>query len=150
MAGIVLAVCRSVEKGTVKLPIPVGHIVKDFGLEGDAHGGDWHRQVSLLAEESVQKMRNQGFDLGYGDFAENITTKGITLFELPIGTILKLGEEVLLEVTQIGKTCHHDCEVYHKIGACVMPQEGIFTRVLQSGIVKAGDKIQIFNHKKGC
>lgn len=145
MKGKVLAVCRSEEKGTVKIEIPEGNLVKGYGLEGDAHGGDWHRQVSLLGVESIDKMRGHGLDLKNGDFAENITTEGLKLYELPVGTLLKVGSEALLEVTQIGKECHHGCEIFQKVGACVMPKEGIFTRVIEPGKVKAGDEIIVVN-----
>ncbi|MFW6266657.1 MAG: MOSC domain-containing protein [Halanaerobiales bacterium] len=141
MKGEVLAVCRSKKKGTVKEPIPTGRLKVGYGLKGDAHGGDWHRQVSLLGVESIDKMRGKGFDIEFGDFAENITTSGIELFELPVGTILKVGPEAVLEVTQIGKKCHHDCEIFQKIGDCVMPREGIFAVVKKGGPVEAGDKI---------
>ena len=143
MSGKIVAVCRSVKKGTVKENIERGKLVEGFGLEGDAHGGDWHRQVSLLAEESIDKMRSKGFELKYGDFAENLTTKGIVLHQLPVGTQLKLGEKVVLEVTQIGKECHDDCQIKQQIGSCIMPAEGIFARVIQGGLVKAGDQIEV-------
>lgn len=144
MEGKIIAVCRSEEKGTVKTEIPAGQLVAGFGLEGDAHGGDWHRQVSLLGVESIDKMKAKGLpDLQVGDFAENLTTEGIVLYELPIGTKLQVGTDALLEVTQIGKECHHGCEIFQKVGSCIMPKEGIFTKVLQGGAVKAGDPIVI-------
>ncbi|MCK4259866.1 MAG: MOSC domain-containing protein [Halanaerobiales bacterium] len=143
MEGIVIAVCRSEKKGTVKVEIPVGILKEGFGLEGDAHGGNWHRQISLLAEESIDKMRNKGLELKFGDFAENITTKGLILHKLPVGTLLKIGEEVIMEVTQIGKKCHHDCEIFKKIGSCIMPLEGIFACIIRGGSIKAGDKIVV-------
>lgn len=143
MEGKVLAVCRSERKGTVKHEIPEGILKEGFGLEGDAHGGKWHRQVSLLGEESIDKMRKMGIEVNYGDFAENITTRGLILYELPIGTILKIGSECLLEVTQIGKKCHNDCAIFQKLGTCVMPKEGIFTRVIRGGKIKAGDAIVV-------
>ncbi|MEC9488807.1 MAG: MOSC domain-containing protein [Halanaerobium sp.] len=143
MEGIVAAVCRSEKKGTVKEEIPRGRLLEEFGLEGDAHGGKWHRQVSLLAEESIDKMRNLGLELAYGDFAENITTRDLILHKLPVGTRLKVGGEVLLEVTQIGKECHHGCEIFKKVGKCIMPHEGIFARVLKGGEVQAGDEIKV-------
>lgn len=143
MVGEVVAVCISREKGTVKENINEGKLVENFGLEGDAHGGKWHRQVSLLAEESIDKMRGKGFKLNYGDFAENLTIRGLVLHKLPVGTLLKVGEESLLEVTQIGKECHHDCQIMQQIGSCIMPVEGIFARVIKGGNVKAGDRIRI-------
>ncbi len=141
MEAEVVAVCISTEKGTVKEEIERGEIVEGFGLKGDAHGGDWHRQVSLLGEESIDKMRGKGLELDYGDFAENITTRGIDLYELPLGTKLHIGEDVILEVTQIGKECHHGCEIFKKIGSCIMPLEGIFSRVIKGGEIKTGDRI---------
>jgi MOSC domain-containing protein YiiM len=138
------AVCISEEKGTVKKPVKIGKLIENYGLEGDSHAGKWHRQLSLLDNSSIDKMRGQGFELNSGDFAENITTEGLEkLFDLPVGSKLKINDEILLEITQIGKKCHHDCEIMQKIGDCVMPREGIFARVLQGGEVKAGDKIEI-------
>jgi len=141
--GKILAVCRSEKKGTVKTEIKEGLLIKDFGLEGDAHAGKWHRQISLLGVESINKMQGKGFEINFGDFAENLTIEGIVLHQLPLGTKIKAGENVLLEVTQIGKECHHGCEIRKKIGDCVMPLEGIFTRVLKTGTVKVGDEIEV-------
>jgi molybdenum cofactor synthesis domain-containing protein len=118
-------------------------LIKDHGLEGDAHAGDWHRQISLLAMESIKKMQEKGLQVGPGDFAENITTEGIDLVHLPVGTKLQLGPEALGEVTQIGKFCHHHCAIYHKAGDCVMPREGIFMKVLKGGMVASGDEIKV-------
>ncbi len=148
MEGKVLAISRSKEKGTVKEEIPVGEFIEDFGLKDDAHGGDWHRQVSLLGINSINKLRAEvkDYELNFGDFAENITTEGLVLYELPIGTRMKLGNDVILEVTQIGKKCHHDCLIYKKIGKCIMPLEGIFTRVIKGGTVKPGDKISLLEN----
>jgi MOSC domain-containing protein YiiM len=114
----------------------------NWGLEGDAHAGNWHRQISLLAMESIDKMRAKGLDVGPGDFAENITTEGLVLPELPIGTRLRLGGS-LVEVTQIGKVCHVHCAIYEQAGDCVMPREGIFVQVLEPGQVNVGDEIEI-------
>lgn len=141
--GKILAVCRSEKKGTVKTEIKEGLLIKDFGLEGDAHAGKWHRQISLLGVESITKMQGKGFEINFGDFAENLTIEGIVLHQLPLGTKIKAGEDVLLEVTQIGKECHHGCEIRKRIGDCVMPREGIFTRVLKTGTVKVGDEIEV-------
>jgi molybdopterin adenylyltransferase len=139
----VVAVNISIQKGTVKCPLDEAHLKKDFGIEGDAHAGNWHRQVSLLAQESVDKMIARGVkDLTPGKFAENITTRGIELHTLPLGTRLAING-ALLEVTQIGKECHQHCEIYQQIGMCIMPIEGIFTRVLQEGTIKAGDEIKV-------
>ncbi|MCD6447835.1 MAG: MOSC domain-containing protein [Thermoplasmata archaeon] len=113
------------------------------GIKGDAHAGRWHRQISLLAEESIEKMRKKGLQIGYGDFAENITTKGINLAELKVGQRLKIGNEVIIEVTQIGKKCHDDCEIKRLTGECVMPKEGIFARVIAGGTIRVGDNITV-------
>jgi MOSC domain-containing protein YiiM len=112
-------------------------------LKDDAHGGPWHRQISLLADESIQKMRAMGLNVGYGDFAENITTEGIDLVHLPIGTIIRIGKQVVLRVTQIGKECHERCAIYYQAGDCVMPKEGIFAEVINEGEVKVDDEIVI-------
>lgn len=143
MKGKILAVCQSKKKGTRKTEIREGLLIEDFGLKGDAHAGKWHRQISLLGIESINKMRDKGYQLSFGDFAENLTIEGLTLPKLPLGTKLKIGKEVLLEVTQIGKECHYDCEIRKKIGDCVMPREGIFARVLKTGMVKVGDEIEV-------
>lgn len=143
MGGKVLAVCRSSKKGTTKDVIQTGIFIQEHGLKGDAHSGKWHRQVSLLGIESINKMKTDDLDIKFGDFAENITTEGINLAELPIGTRLKIGEDVLLEITQIGKACHHACEIKKKIGDCVMPRKGVFARVLSGGRVKAGNNIML-------
>jgi len=141
--GRILAVCQSREKGTVKKDIGSGVLIENYGLENDAHAGKWHRQISLLGIESINTMKDKGFEIKFGDFAENLTTENIILPELPLGTKLAVGESVLLEVTQIGKECHHNCEIRKKIGDCVMPREGIFARVLKGGKVKTGDCIEV-------
>jgi len=141
--GRILAVCQSREKGTVKKDIGSGVLIENYGLENDAHAGKWHRQISLLGIESINKMKDKGFEIKFGDFAENLTTENIILPELPLGTKLAVGESVLLELTQIGKECHHNCEIRKKIGDCVMPREGIFARVLKGGKVKTGDCIEV-------
>ena len=139
----VTAVNISEKKGVVKHPIEKGYFKFNYGLEGDAHAGNWHRQVSFLGEESIEKMRASGAKgLSPGKFAENITTEGIVLFELPVGTKLKIGK-VVLEVTQIGKECHAGCEIMKLIGDCIMPREGIFAKVLEAGYIKAGDEILV-------
>jgi len=141
--GKVLAVNISEEKGTKKTNIQSCTLLKDFGLKGDAHAGPWHRQVSLLANESIGKMKAMGLKVGYGDFAENITTEGVDLVQLPIGTEIRIGDSVILRLTQIGKECHERCAVYYQAGDCVMPKEGIFAEVLSEGEVKVGDEIII-------
>ena len=141
--GTIVAVCTSPGKGERKKDVGSAMLVEKFGLEGDGHGGDWHRQVSLLALESIDKMRAAGLDVGPGDFAENLTTRGIELYSLPIGTRLQIGSTVLLEVTQIGKICHTRCAIFYQAGDCVMPKEGIFARVLKGGLVKRDDCILV-------
>ena len=142
MAGRVVAVCTSARKGVRKKNVGKAEILFDSGLEGDAHAGNWHRQVSLLALESIEKMRAKGLQVGPGDFAENITTEGIDLVSLPIGARLRVGE-ARLEVTQLGKECHTRCAIYYQAGDCVMPREGIFGRVVAGGLVKVGDEIVV-------
>ena len=141
--GKVLAVNISEEKGTKKNNIQSCLVLKEFGLKGDAHGGPWHRQISLLANESIEKMKAKGLNVGYGDFAENITTEGIDLVHLPIGTEILIGNSIILRVTQIGKECHTRCAIYYQAGDCVMPKEGIFAEVVKEGEVRVGDKIVI-------
>jgi len=141
--GKVLAVNISEDKGMRKTNIQSCTLLKKFGLKGDAHAGPWHRQVSLLANESIEKMRAKGLNVGYGDFAENITTEGVDLVHLPIGTEVRIGNSVILRVTQIGKECHERCAIYYQAGDCVMPKEGIFAEVITEGEVKAGDEIVI-------
>ena len=138
--GTVKAVNTSETKGVVKNPVKEAFFRVNHGIEGDAHAGEWHRQVSLLANESADKVRGKGLDISDGRFAENITTEGIELFTLPIGTKLKIGETVQ-EVTQIGKKCHHGCAIKNIVGDCVMPREGIFTKVIIGGVIKSGDII---------
>ncbi|NPV43844.1 MAG: cyclic pyranopterin monophosphate synthase MoaC [Firmicutes bacterium] len=140
--GEVVAVCTSDKKGMRKKNIGKGELIEGFGLKGDAHGGEWHRQVSLLAVESIEKMREKGLKVGPGDFAENITTKGLDLVNLPVGTRLKINDSIL-EVTQIGKECHSRCAIYYQAGDCVMPREGIFVRVLKGGPVQVGDVVEV-------
>ena len=139
--GRIVAVSRSDRKGVKKTNIEHGVLVANFGLEGDAHGGDWHRQISLLAQESIDKIRAKGLDVTPGDFAENITTSGFAIEELPVGTRLRLGAEALVEITQIGKVCHNRCAIFHQVGDCVMPREGIFARILKGGPIRPGDTI---------
>jgi len=147
MSGKIVAVCSSKAKGVPKENIGKAKLVAGWGMEGDAHAGKWHRQVSLLSDKSIEKMRamarEKGLDLRPGDFAENLTITGLELSSLPVGTYLKVGE-ALLEVTQIGKSCHHECEIFKKIGRCVMPQEGIFARVLVGATVRTEDAIEIW------
>lgn len=138
----VKAVCISEKKGTIKHEVSSVELRVHHGIVGDAHAGNWHRQVSLLADESVDKMRCPSFDISVGAFAENILTEGIALVKLPVGTKLRVGE-ALLEITQIGKECHADCAIRRQIGDCVMPREGVFAVVLEEGIVRKGDEIHV-------
>jgi MOSC domain-containing protein YiiM len=142
MAPSVVAVCTSENKGERKTPVEQVSLRLNHGIVGDAHAGDWHRQVSLLAQESIEKMQRMGLSVKAGDFAENITTSGIDLPVLPIGTKLQVGGTIL-EVTQIGKECHTRCAIYHQAGDCVMPKEGIFALVLSEGEIRPGDAIGI-------
>jgi MOSC domain-containing protein YiiM len=143
VSATIVAVCTSPGKGERKKDVGSGLLIVNSGLSGDGHAGDWHRQVSLLAEESIDKMRAAGLDVGPGDFAENLTTRGIELCTLPLGTHLKVGSEALLEVTQIGKECHTRCAIFYQAGDCVMPKEGIFAKVLHGGKVHRGDTIAV-------
>ena len=141
--GIIKAVNISAEKGVVKIPVESAVLIEEFGIEGDAHAGFAHRQISLLAQESVDKMIAMGVTgLTEGVFAENLTTEGLELYTLPVGTKLRIGE-TLHEVSQIGKECHHGCAIKQQVGMCIMPKEGIFTRVLKGGTIKAGDEIEV-------
>jgi len=143
MAGII-AVCKSDKKGTKKEDVKEGLLKENFGLVGDAHADCCtHRQVSLLAAESIDKMRALGLELSPGDFAENLTTEGIDLVSLPVGTRMSVGKQVILEVTQIGKECHAGCAIYQQVGKCIMPEEGVFAKVIRGGPVKVGDKIEV-------
>ena len=144
MQGKVVAVCRSEKTGTKKEPCGEGVFLEDYGLEKDAHAARGiARQVSLLAEESIEKMRGHGIELNPGDFAENLTVEGMELFTLPVGTRLKVGAEVVLEISQIGKACHKGCAIFQAVGACVMPKEGVFARVIRNGKIRTGDNIEI-------
>jgi MOSC domain-containing protein YiiM len=140
--GRIIAVSISDKKGTKKKNVERVELEKDFGIVGDAHAGGGKRQVSLLAEESIEKMRGQGLKVNPGDFAENITTQGLDLSIFAPGTKLKIGEDVLLELTQIGKQCHSRCNIYYQAGDCIMPKEGIFARVFKGGTVRPGDAIE--------
>ena len=141
--GNVLSVNIADKKGQKKANIGSGLLIEGVGLQADAHAGSEIRQVSLLAKESIEKIRAKGLDVQYGDFAENLTTEGIDLPALPIGTKLKIGADVLMEVTQIGKVCHERCHIFYTVGDCVMPREGIFARVIAGGEVKIGDSIEV-------
>ena len=148
--GTVLSVNVSARKGTRKKPAECGHIEleTDFGVKDDAHAGDWHRQVSFLAEESIQVARDHGLDVGYGDFAENITTKGINVKGMPLGTRLKVGTATV-EVSQIGKVCHTRCAIYYLAGDCIFPREGVFGWVVEPGTVRVGDEVRVLELGEG-
>lgn len=140
----VIATCISEKKGERKTSVEAVTLRENHGIVDDAHAGDWHRQVSLLAEESIEKMRRLGLDVDAGDFAENITTSGIELVTLPIGARLQVGE-TLLEVTQIGKECHTRCAIFYQAGDCVMPKEGIFAKVITGGVIRPRDEIRVIS-----
>ena len=141
MPGIVQAICISRNKGEIKEPVSQARFVTAHGIEHDAHAGPWHRQVSLLATESIEKIRRTIPDLADGAFAENVVTSGIDLLVLPVGTRLLFGEEIILEITQIGKECHNSCAIRQQTGDCVMPREGLFCRVIHGGMLRPGDAI---------
>ena len=140
-AGTIIAVCTSKKKGTPKSDVGSGFLDEGFGLRDDAHGGDWHRQVSLLSIEQIQTMKEKGLDVKPGSFAENLTTSGFDLASVQVGDRLQVGKSALLEVTQIGKECHTRCAIYNKVGECIMPEQGVFARVVKGGEVRAGDSI---------
>jgi MOSC domain-containing protein YiiM len=142
--GEIVAVCISDRKGVPKRPVEAGVLKADWGIEGDAHAGKWHRQVSLLAQESVDKVIAAGINVRPGAFAENIVTRGLELYTLPVSTRIRLGD-TLVEVTQIGKVCHDRCAIYELMGDCVMPREGIFVKVLEGGRITAGDTIEVLS-----
>jgi MOSC domain-containing protein YiiM len=143
-SGQIIAVCSSSQKLTKKLDVGEGILKENYGMVGDAHcSSTTHRQVSLLASESIGKMQEIGLDVHPGDFAENITTKGVELTSLSLGTKIMVGENSILEVTQIGKECHNKCSIYQQAGDCIMPKEGIFTRVIKGGRIKIGDVVKI-------
>lgn len=141
--GKIVAINTSSTKGTRKKNVGQSRLIPNFGIQEDAHAGDWHRQVSLLALESIDKMVRLGLKVGPGDFAENITTRGLDLVSLPIGTRFRMGAQAVLEVTQIGKVCHTRCAIFYQAGDCVMPKEGIFARVLEGGEIQVGDEILV-------
>ena len=139
----IVSIATSKKKGTRKVSVDEAFLRKEYGLEGDAHAGKWHRQVSFLASEEIDKARQSGLDVTFGDFAENIATTGIDWKNIPVGTRVQLGPEALVEITQIGKECHNRCAIYYKAGDCIMPREGVFARVLKEGKIKCGDQINL-------
>jgi MOSC domain-containing protein YiiM len=136
----------SKKKGTRKVQVASANLVVDHGVEGDAHAGPWHRQVSFLSSENIEKTRSQGLDVTFGDFAENIATSGIDWKDIPIGTRVKLGKIAVVEITQIGKECHKKCAIYYQAGDCIMPKEGVFGRVLEGGEVHCGDAVSFLSN----
>ncbi|MEW6570577.1 MAG: MOSC domain-containing protein [Nitrospirota bacterium] len=146
MKGKVVSINISDRRGVRKKPATGAVIKTNYGIEGDAHASSqWHRQLSLLALESIQKMQAMGCKVSPGDFAENITTEGIDLLKLPVGTKMTIGKDIEVEVSQIGKKCHTRCEIYKQAGDCIMPKEGIFVKVLKGGRIKEGDDIAVIN-----
>lgn len=142
MKGTIVGVCTSPKRGTVKKNIHHARIVEGWGIENDAHGGDWHRQISLLSYDRVKEFNARGAAVEDGAFGENLLIEGIDCAKLPVGTHLRCGE-IELEVTQIGKECHTHCEIYHRMGECIMPRQGIFTKVIHGGEIKEGDEIVV-------
>ena len=141
--GRVVAISISEEKGKKKHNILQGELIENHGLKGDAHAGTWHRQISLLGIDSIDAMRARGAEVMPGDFAENITIEGFVLYTLPVGSLVRIGESAVLEVTQIGKECHTACEILKQVGSCIMPTQGIFGRVLTGGIIRVGDAVRV-------
>lgn len=139
----IVSIAVSRKKGTRKNLVDRVNVIENHGLEGDAHAGVWHRQVSFLASESIQGAREKGLDVDFGDFAENVATEGIDWKHLPVGTRVKLGTTVVVEVSQIGKTCHKPCAIFYQAGDCIMPREGVFARVLKGGEIACGDRIEL-------
>jgi MOSC domain-containing protein YiiM len=139
----ILSIAISKKKGTRKTPVDVVDVVKDHGILGDAHAGPWERQISFLASEQIQEARSRGLNVDFGDFAENVATKGVDWKALPLGTRVKLGQEVVVEITKIGKECHKKCAIYYQAGDCIMPREGVFARVIEGGTLRRGDAIEI-------
>lgn len=139
----VIAISVSEKKGEKKHNIPEAELIEDFGIKGDAHAGKWHRQISLLGIDSIHIMQDKGAQVGPGDFAENITVQGLVLYELPVGTRLRIGSKAELEITQIGKECHSGCEIFKQVGSCIMPTQGIFARVLTGGLIRPGDTVLV-------
>ena len=139
----IVSIAISKKKGTRKVQVEEASLIQDYGLEGDAHAGPWHRQVSFLASESITKAKENGLDVTFGDFAENIATKGINWQKVPVGTKMHLGDSALVEITQIGKECHNKCAIYYLAGDCIMPREGIFARVLRGGKIRRDDRLRV-------
>ena len=144
--GKVLAVCVSEQKGTQKKNVDTAHFIEDWGIEGDAHAGKWHRQVSLLSHDRVEEFRARGAVVDHGAFGENLVVEGFDFKSLPLGTKFRCGD-VLLELTQVGKECHSHCEIFKVMGDCIMPREGVFTRVIRGGTISVGDELSIVSEE---
>lgn len=138
----IVSIAVSKKKGTTKKCVQDAVLIENHGIENDAHAGDWHRQLSFLASESIEKASSEAFKLNFGDFAENIATTGIDWKNQPIGQQFKLGDAALVEITQIGKECHKKCAIYYRTGDCIMPKEGVFAKILRGGAIKVGDAIE--------
>lgn len=144
--GKVIAVCTSPEKGTQKTAVAEGNFIEDYGIEGDAHAGKWHRQVSLLSYDKIEAFRQRGARVENGAFGENLVVEGIDFSALPVGTRLACGD-VVLEITQIGKKCHHGCAIFQQMGDCIMPREGVFAKVIRGGKICPGDEMTCMERK---
>ena len=147
--GKLVAICISKKKGTQKKDVRECLLIENYGLEGDAHAGSWHRQISLLSRESRLVMENKGIKLEDGDFGENLMTEGIDLSKLTIGSLLRVNKDVLLRITQIGKECHDRCNIYYQVGDCIMPREGLFAEVLKGGTIRVDDTREGLHDKSG-
>ena len=147
--GKLVAICISKKKGTQKKDVGECMLIENYGLDGDAHAGPWHRQISLLSRESRLVMEKKGVKLEDGDFGENLMTEGIDLSKLTIGSLLRVNKDVLLRITQIGKECHDRCNIYYQVGDCIMPREGLFAEVLKGGAIRVNDTIEVLNDKSG-
>ena len=141
--GVVRGICISKKRGTAKYPVETAKIVPDWGIEEDAHGGKWHRQISLLALEKIEAFREQGADVDFGAFGENLIIEGFDLRNVPVDSEIRIGDTVRLKVTQIGKECHSGCAIFKKMGECIMPKQGVFTKVLHGGVIHPGDELVI-------
>ena len=144
--GTVIAVCTSPSKGTQKTNVNEAVFIEEYGIKGDAHAGKWHRQVSLLSYDKIQEFRKRGAEVEDGAFWENLVVEGIDFRSLPVGTRLICGD-VVLEITQIGKECHHGCVIFQKMGECIMPREGVFARVIRGGVIRTGDEMKVAAHE---
>jgi MOSC domain-containing protein YiiM len=145
--GKIVAICISKKKGVQKKDVKQCRLIENYGLEGDAHAGSWHRQISLLSIEGRLVMENKGVKLNAGDFGENVLTEGVDFANILVGYKLRLGKDALVRVTQIGKECHDRCHIYYQVGDCIMPREGIFAEVLRGGVIKIDDDIEFLNDK---